>query len=243
MAIRVAINGFGRIGRLVMRAALEHAGEASSKSSASTISARSRPTRICCATTACMAALPARSRPARTGWMPGSGKIRVTAERDPAKLPWQRARGRCRARMHRHLHQARGGGQAPRSRRQESHHLGPGRRRRSDRRHGRQPRGTEARAPGHLERVVHDQLPGAGRLCAASGDRHRARLHDDDPSYTGDQSLQDTLHSRPAAGAGGGPVDDPDLDRRGAGDRPRACRRSRASSTAPRSACRPPTCR
>ena len=25
MAIRVAINGFGRIGRLVMRAALEHA--------------------------------------------------------------------------------------------------------------------------------------------------------------------------------------------------------------------------
>ena len=51
--------------------------------------ARSRPTRICCATTASTAAFPARSRPARTGWISAAARSRVTAERDPAKLPWK----------------------------------------------------------------------------------------------------------------------------------------------------------
>jgi glyceraldehyde-3-phosphate dehydrogenase/erythrose-4-phosphate dehydrogenase len=45
MPIRVAINGFGRIGRLVMRAATE-ARRTDIRSSASTTSARSPPTRI-----------------------------------------------------------------------------------------------------------------------------------------------------------------------------------------------------
>ena len=54
----------------------------------------------------------------------------------------------------------------------------------------RQPHGLRAgQAPRRLERLVHDQLPGAGRQGAARELRHRARPDDDDPR----------LHERPAA--------------------------------------------
>jgi glyceraldehyde 3-phosphate dehydrogenase len=88
MAIRVAINGFGRIGRLVMRAALEHPGRELEivgindlgpvETNAHLLRYDSVHGRFAGEVT--------------TGdnWMDaGRGKIRVTAERDPAKLPWK----------------------------------------------------------------------------------------------------------------------------------------------------------
>src|SRR5258708_6184635 len=88
MAIRVAINGFGRIGRLVMRAAMEHASKeldivgindlGSVETNAHLLRYDSVHGRFAGEVT--------------TGedWMDaGQGKIRVTAERDPAKLPWK----------------------------------------------------------------------------------------------------------------------------------------------------------
>jgi len=88
MAIRVAINGFGRIGRLVMRAALEHASRdleivgindlGPVETNAHLLRYDSVHGRFAGEVT--------------TGenWMDaGRGKIRVTAERDPAKLPWK----------------------------------------------------------------------------------------------------------------------------------------------------------
>src|SRR5258708_40308450 len=88
MAIRVAINGFGRIGRLVMRAALEHAEKELEvvgindlgpvETNAHLLRYDSVHGRFAGEVT--------------TGenWMEaGRGKIRVTAERDPAKLPWR----------------------------------------------------------------------------------------------------------------------------------------------------------
>src|ERR1700733_13332410 len=88
MAIRVAINGFGRIGRLVMRAALEHADKQLEivgindlgpvETNAHLLRYDSVHGRFAGEVT--------------TGenWMDaGRGKIRVTAERDPAKLPWK----------------------------------------------------------------------------------------------------------------------------------------------------------
>ncbi len=88
MAIRVAINGFGRIGRLVMRAALEHAEKQLEivgindlgpvETNAHLLRYDSVHGRFAGEVT--------------TGenWMDaGQGKIRVTAERDPAKLPWK----------------------------------------------------------------------------------------------------------------------------------------------------------
>ena len=88
MAIRVAINGFGRIGRLVMRAAMEHASREIEivgindlgpvETNAHLLRYDSVHGRFAGEVT--------------TGenWMDaGRGKIRVTAERDPAKLPWK----------------------------------------------------------------------------------------------------------------------------------------------------------
>ena len=88
MAIRVAINGFGRIGRLVMRAALEHPAKELEvvgindlgpvETNAQLLRYDSVHGRFAGEVT--------------TGenWMDaGRGKIRVTAERDPAKLPWR----------------------------------------------------------------------------------------------------------------------------------------------------------
>ena len=99
------------------------------------------------------------------------------------------------------------------------------------------------RRPRRLQRLLHDELPGAGRLRAQQGHRHRAGLHDDDPRLYGRPA--DARHPaqgslpRPRRGA----VDDPDLDRCGQGRRPRAAGTRRASSTARRSACRPRTSR
>src|SRR3989441_4720998 len=88
MAIRVAINGFGRIGRLVMRAALEHASRELEvvgindlgpvETNAHLLRYDSVHGRFAGEVT--------------TGenWMDaGRGRIRVTPERDPAKLPWK----------------------------------------------------------------------------------------------------------------------------------------------------------
>src|SRR5580692_7544451 len=88
MAIRVAINGFGRIGRLVFRAAMEHAAQEIDvvgindlgpvETNAHLLRYDSVHGRFAGEVT--------------TGenWMDaGKGKVRVTAERDPAKLPWK----------------------------------------------------------------------------------------------------------------------------------------------------------
>ncbi len=61
MALRVAINGFGRIGRLVLRAIVESKRDDIVVVGV-TIWVPSRPTRICCAMTACMDVFRARSR-------------------------------------------------------------------------------------------------------------------------------------------------------------------------------------
>jgi glyceraldehyde 3-phosphate dehydrogenase len=87
MAIRVAINGFGRIGRLVFRAIHERSGDlqvvaindlGSVKANAHLLKYDSVHGRFA-GEIAC-----------GEDWMDvGRGKLRVLAERDPAKLPWK----------------------------------------------------------------------------------------------------------------------------------------------------------
>jgi transketolase C-terminal domain/subunit len=86
MAVRVAINGFGRIGRNVLRAIMESAAR-TSRWWRSTISARSRPTPTCFRFDSVHGRFTARSRSTGDTIDVGRGKIKVTAERDPAKLP------------------------------------------------------------------------------------------------------------------------------------------------------------
>jgi glyceraldehyde 3-phosphate dehydrogenase len=88
MAVRVAINGFGRIGRLVLRAAYEHKHteiEVVGVNDLGPVETNAHLLRY----DSIHGRFPGE---VTTGdnWMDiGRGKIRVTAERDPAKLPWR----------------------------------------------------------------------------------------------------------------------------------------------------------
>ena len=105
-----------------------------------------------------------------------------------------------------------------------------------------------------LDGLVHDELPRAGRARAARRVRHRVGLHDDDARLHGRPAPARHAALRPAARARGGALDHPDLDRRGARDRPRdprdegqarrhrrcasRCRTARSSTSSARSAAR-----
>ena len=120
--------------------------------------------------------------------------IHVTAERDPGQAAAQGQRDRAGARMHRLLRRPRRRAEAHRRRRQAGADLGAGERGRYDGRLRRQPRYATRRAHDRLERLVHDQLPGAGRQGAERHDRHRARVDDHVHAYTNDQRILDQIH-------------------------------------------------
>jgi glyceraldehyde 3-phosphate dehydrogenase len=88
MAVRVAINGFGRIGRLVLRAAHEHKNseiEVVGINDLGPVETNAHLLRY----DSVHGRFPGEVT-AGDNWMDiGRGKIRVTAERDPAKLPWR----------------------------------------------------------------------------------------------------------------------------------------------------------
>jgi glyceraldehyde 3-phosphate dehydrogenase len=87
MAIRVAINGFGRIGRLVFRAFHERPGdvEVVAINDLGSVAANAHLLKYDSVHGRFAGAIACGE-----GWMDvGSGKVRVLAERDPAKLPWK----------------------------------------------------------------------------------------------------------------------------------------------------------
>jgi glyceraldehyde 3-phosphate dehydrogenase len=88
MAIRVAINGFGRIGRLVMRAALEHASkelEIVGINDLGPVETNAHLLRY----DSVHGRYPHEVTTGENWLDAGRGKVRVTSERDPAKLPWK----------------------------------------------------------------------------------------------------------------------------------------------------------
>ena len=88
MAIKVAINGFGRIGRLVLRALHEQNRDdlqVVAINDLGTVAANAHLLKY----DSVHGRFTERSAPA-SDWMDvGRGKIKVVAERDPAKLPWK----------------------------------------------------------------------------------------------------------------------------------------------------------
>ncbi len=222
MAIRVGINGFGRIGRNILRAIYESKpqGHRSRRHQRSRAGRDQRPP----------VALRQRARPLprrsdRQGRHDQPRQRRDQGHRRarPVEAALEGHGRRHRLRVHRHLHLQGSKASAHLDRRRQARAgLGAGRRRRPDGRLRRQPRQADQGPPDRLERLLHHQLPRPGRQGAERHRRHRDRLHDHDPR----------LHRRPAdAGhhAQGslprprrGAVDDPDLDRRGQGDRPGA---------------------
>ena len=222
MAVRVGINGFGRIGRNVFRAAHESGADVEIVAvNDITDAGDARPP---AQVRLGVRPVPGRGRPSATARSIVNGnEVKVLAERDPAALPWGdlgvdvviESTGffTKRADAAKHLD----------GRRQEGHHLRAGDRAGRDGRPRRQlRRGLRPRQPPrHLQRVVHDELPRAGRQGPQRPGRHREGPDDDDPRLHG--------RSAPAGRAAQGPAPRPrrrdqpraGLDRRGQGDRPR----------------------
>ena len=217
MAIRVGINGFGRIGRNIMRAALGHDDidfvAVNDITDAATLAHLLKYDSV---HGKLQASVEADGRCYQRG---RRRRSRCSSVKDPAQLPWKDARRRRRVRVDRHVHQARRGREAPRGRREEgasSRRPPRGRTSRWSRRQRRQVRPREAHD--HLQRLVHDQLPGAGgqgapRARSASCKGWMTTIH----SYTNDQNLLDLPHKDLRRARAAGAVDDPDDDRRGQG--------------------------
>ena len=221
MSVSVAINGFGRIGRNILRAMVE-AGRTDIEVVAVNDLAPVETNAHLLRFDSVHGRFPGEVTVKGDTIDCGNGAIKVTADQGPSATAVEGARHRHRARVHRHLHVEGEGGAPSYGRRQARADLGAGRRRRPHRRLRRQPRQADQGARGRLQCVLHDQLPGAGRQGAQRRRRHRQRLYDDDAC----------LHQRPAharsgaqgplSGARRGAVHDPDLDRRGQGRRPGA---------------------
>ena len=166
MTVKVAINGFGRIGRNVLRAIVEsgrtdiqvvgHQRPRPGRDQRPSDALRFRPR-----------PLPRRGQGHGDTIDVGTGPIKVTAIRNPAELPLgelgvdialectgiftarDKAATLLTAGAKRVLVSA------------------PSRRRRPDRRLWREPRQADQGSPGRLQRLLHHQLPGAGRQGAA----------------------------------------------------------------------------
>ena len=194
MAVRVGINGFGRIGRNVFRAAQERGRRRRD-------GRRQRPDRRQDARAPAQVRLGPRTVPGRGGGADGGARVdgkevKVLAERDPAELPWGdlgvdvviESTGFFTKRDDAAKHLDGG--------RQEGHHLGAGERAGRDRRAGRQLRRG-------LRRRQHDVIsnascttnclaPVAKVLNDTVGIEHglMTTIH----AYTADQRLQDAPH-------------------------------------------------
>ena len=219
--VRVGVNGFGRIGRNVLRAALERNLDiefvaVNDLTDAATLAYLLKYDSV------------HHTIPNEVGHTASSitvdGKeLRVFSSPDPAEIPWgdlgveivveSSGRFTSKDKASRHL-------------RKSVEHViisvaVEGRRRHDL--HRRQRKGSRSgSASDHLERLVHDQLPGTGGQGAAREVPHRDGDHDDDPfvhERSGDpRSAAQRRTARPRRGD----VDDPDDDRRGKSGRPRA---------------------
>ena len=220
MATRVAINGFGRIGRAVFRAA--HERELELEFVAINDLAPSDQLEYLLRHDSVYGRFGAEVERDADELAVDGHELAILHEPDPIRLPWSEldvdvvleCTGRFRTAKTRRSTSSR----APEGRR-----VGADEGSRRDRRARRQlRRGVRPRLPRrHLECLVHDQLPRAGRQGAARERGHQARPDDD----------HSRVHRGPAArrpppqglspGARRGGQPDPDHDRRRQGDRPR----------------------
>ena len=223
MPVKVAINGYGRIGRNILRAlyegkrrgeiqivAVNDLGDAKTNAHLTRYDTAHGP-------------FPFPVDVDGDQLVVDGDRIKVCAERDPSKLPWGRsastscssAPGLFTTKEKAGVHLKAGARKVIIS--------APGEQgRRRDDRLRREPQDAEGERHGHLERVVHDELPGADREGAARNGRHRARPHDDDARVHERPGADRRVPQRSAPCPLGHAVHDPDEDRRRRGRRPRA---------------------
>ena len=217
---RIAINGFGRIGRCVVRAAIER-GEKDLEFVSINDLTDTKTLAHLLKYDSVHGVLAADVKATEKGILVNGKEIEVTAIKVPANLPHQKNKvdlvlectGLFTEREKAEGHLKAGAKKVLISRAGE----GPGH-------HGRLRRSTTtsydpAKHNDHLERVLHDELPRAGREGPARELRHQARPDDDDPLLHERPEHPRPAAQGPAPRARRGAVDDPDDDRRREGGR------------------------
>ena len=215
MAIKVGINGFGRIGRNIMRAAMGNAAidfvAVNDITDTKTLAHLLKYDSILGNLDAAIEA--------GDGWISVDGdKFQVLSQKDPAQLPWKdlgvdvvfEGTGKFTKRDDAAKHIAAGAKRviitAPATGPDASFVMGV---------NNETVRPREARH--HLERVLHDELPRAGREGAERLVRHQEGLDDHHPLLHQRSERPRLPAQGPAARPRGGAVDDSDDDRRGQG--------------------------
>ena len=199
MAVRVGINGFGRIGRLVFRAMAQRPAEfdvvavndlTEPKHLAYPAEVRQRPRPVS----------RARVEAAKAKLIVNGKTIQVLKEARAGQAALETARRRCRRRIDRLLHRRGRRPQGrlrrpPQGRGQTRHHLRAGQGAGPDRRPGRQRQQADGRAPLHLQRQLHHQLPGARwRWCSIRKFGIVRGTMTTVHAYTNDQRVADLIH-------------------------------------------------
>ena len=161
MAIKVGINGFGRIGRNVLRTALNDSNlefvAVNDLTDPKTLAHLLKYDSI-------LGNLPHKITAGADSISIDGKTIKVFAEKDPAKLPWESVGAQVVIESTGRFTDAERRQEAPARAGEEGHHFRPGKERRHHARAGRQSREIRCReASHHFERVLHDQLPGADR--------------------------------------------------------------------------------
>ena len=105
MTIKVAINGYGRIGRNILRALYESAHARDLQIVAVNDLGDVATNAHLTSTTPRTASSPARWRPMATALVVNGDRIKVLAVRNPAELPWKALGVGRGARVHRPVHQ------------------------------------------------------------------------------------------------------------------------------------------
>ena len=221
MATRVGINGFGRIGRNLFRAAHEAGADleivaVNDLTDAETLAHLLKYDSI-------LGRFPGEVALGDGSISVDGNEIKVLSERDPADLPWGdlgvdvviESTGFFTKRDDAAKHLAAGAKKVIIS--------APGDRPRHHRRARGQLRRLRPRLPPHhLQRLLHDQLPGAAREGGPRRGRDRARPDDHDPRLHRRPAPPGHAAQGPAARACRGAQPDPDDDRRREGGRARA---------------------
>ena len=179
MAIKIGINGYGRIGRNILRALYEskRTGEVSivAINDLGDANTNAHLTRHDTA----HGPFPGKVAVDGNHMVVNGDRIRVLAERDPSKLPWGELGVEIVLECTGLFANKEKASRAPGRRREESRRIGAGRRRRRHDRLRRESPDAAQGHDGHLERVLHDELPCAAREAAARRPWRRGRHHDD----------------------------------------------------------------
>ena len=223
MAVRVGINGFGRIGRNMFRAAAERPDAGAIEWVAVNDITDPKTLGHLLKYDSILGPYRGEVSVAADAIVVDGKQLQVLSEREPSNAALARARcGRGR-RVDGPLHEARAGGGAPRRGRAQGDHLGArdgtGRDGRAGRELRLRLRPREARRD--LERVVHHELPRARRTRAPGHPGRAPRPDDDGARVHRGPAPPGHAAQGPPASARRGDQPDPREHGRGEGDRPR----------------------